>query len=175
MSNVIIGNVVALIGSVLMVYSGFIKEKKKILYVQTLQIGLFVISNFVLGGITGGIINILCCIRNILSYKDKLGLKEKIIITILSVALTVPFNNLGIIGLLPMVSTVLYIWLINVKDIVKFKMLIAFTNFTWLVYDICILSYTSAIFDFMSMVANIITIFQINYSKKHNKGTNKNK
>lgn len=165
MSNIIIGNVVAFIGSVLMVYSGIIKEKKKILYVQTVQIGLFVISNFILGGITGGIINILCCIRNILSYKDKLGLTEKIIITILSVALTVPFNNLGFIGLLPMLSTVLYIWLMNVKDIVKFKILIAFTNFTWLVYDICILSYTSAIFDFMSMIANIITIFQIKYTK----------
>ena len=35
--------------------------------------------------VTGAIINILSCVRNILCYKNKLGLKEKIIITILSV------------------------------------------------------------------------------------------
>ena len=163
MSNIIVGNVIAFIGSIFMVYSGTINEKKKILYVQTIQIALLAISNFVLDGVPGGIVNILCCIRNILAYKDKLGLKEKIIITILSVSLAVPFNNLGFIGLLPILSTVLYIWLMNIKDIAKFKLLIAFTNFTWLVNDIYISSYTSAIFDFISMIANIISLFQIKH------------
>ena len=44
-----------------------LKEKKKILYVQTIQRILLVMSNFVLGGIVGGIVNILCAIRNILA------------------------------------------------------------------------------------------------------------
>ena len=88
MTNIIIGNIIALIASILMVYSGILKEKKKILYIQTIQIGLFVIGNLVLGGITGAIINALGCIKNILYYKDKLGLKEKIIITVLAVVLS---------------------------------------------------------------------------------------
>lgn len=33
MTNIIIGNIIALIASILMVYSGILKEKKKILYV----------------------------------------------------------------------------------------------------------------------------------------------
>ena len=37
----IIGNVIALVASILMVYSGIIKTKKKIVYVQSIQIGLF--------------------------------------------------------------------------------------------------------------------------------------
>ena len=45
----IIGNIIALTASLLMVYSGILKEKKKILYVQTVQIGLSVVSNIVLG------------------------------------------------------------------------------------------------------------------------------
>ena len=53
----IIGNIIALTASLLMVYSGILKEKKKILYVQTVQIGLSVVSNIVLGGLTGAIIN----------------------------------------------------------------------------------------------------------------------
>lgn len=39
--QIIIGNIVALIASIIMVYSGYLKQKKKILYVQTIQIGFF--------------------------------------------------------------------------------------------------------------------------------------
>ena len=144
-----------------MVYFGILKQKKKILYFQTVQIGMSVISNIFLGGITGTIINALSMIRNILCYKDKLGLKEKIVITILAVIFTFEFNNLGYIGLFPLISTVSYIWLMNVNNVKKIKLLIAFTMLMWFIYDIVIKSYTSAIFDFMNIVANIVTIFQI--------------
>ena len=125
--TLILGNIVALLGSLLMVYTGLIKKKQKIILFQTVQIGLFVLSNIILGGITGAIINALNMIRNILCYKNKLGLKEKIIITILSIVLSLSFNNLGIIGLLPVISTVTYIWLIDIKNVSRFKILIIFT------------------------------------------------
>lgn len=161
----IIGNIIALIASILMVYSGILKEKKKILYIQTIQIGLSVISNIVLGGITGAIINAISMIRNIICYKDKLRLKEKILITFFSVILSLKFNDLGIIGLLPVISTITYIWLMNVKDVRIFKLLIAFTMLMWLIYDILIRSYTSALFDFINIIANLITLFQIKNEK----------
>ena len=65
MSCIVIGNIIALIASIIMVYSGLLKQKKKILYTQTIQILLAVISNIVLGGLTGAIINALSCVRNI--------------------------------------------------------------------------------------------------------------
>jgi hypothetical protein len=147
--NLIIGNIIALIASLLMVYSGTLKQKKKILYFQTLQIGSFVISDLVLGGLSGAIINALSLVRNILCYKDKLGLKEKLIITILSIILTLRFNNLGLIGLFPLISTVTYIWLMNIKNVINFKLLII-----------------SAIFDVMNIIANIVTIFKIKPNSK---------
>ena len=129
--------------------------------------GLFVLSNIVLGGITGAIINALSCIRNILCYKNKLDLKAKIILILLSTILSLIFNNLGLIGLLPVISTVVYILLMNTKDVIKFKWLSIFTMLMWLVYDLFIKSYTSAIFDFMNIMANIISIMQI--SLRNNK------
>lgn len=167
MVSIIIGNIIALIASILMVYSGMLKQKKKILYFQTVQIGMLVISNIILGGITGAIINALSMIRNILCYKNKLGLKEKIIITILAIILTFKFNNLGYIGLLPLISTVSYIWLMNIKDVRKFKLLIIFTMLMWLIYDVVIKSYTSAIFDFMNIIANMLTLLQIKLVKNY--------
>lgn len=165
MESIIIGNIIALIASILMVYYGMLKQKKKILYFQTVQIGMSVISNIILGGITGAIINALSMIRNILCYKNKLGLKEKIIITILAIILTFKFNNLEYIGLLPLISTVSYIWLMNTKDVRKFKLLIIFTMLMWLIYDVVIKSYTSAIFDFMNIIANMLTLLQIKLVK----------
>ena len=169
MLQIIIGNIVALIASLLMVYSGVIKQQKKIIYIQTLQISLSVISNMILGGITGAIINALNFIRNILCYKDKLGLKEKIIITLLAVILSIAFNNLGLVGILPLISTIVYLWLMNVKDVKKFKFLIIFTMLLWFIYDIYIKSYSSAIFDFMTIIANIISIIQLKGKKDNYK------
>lgn len=164
MTSIIIGNVIALIASLLMVYSGIIKQKKKILYVQTIQIGLSVVSNIVLGGIVGAIINAISCIRNILCYKDRLGLKEKIVITILATFLSIKFNNLGLIGILPLISTITYLWLMNTKNVIKFKTLIIFTMILWFTYDLAIKSYSSTIFDLMTAITNTYSIIKL--SKK---------
>ena len=169
MIYIIIGNIIALIASIIMVYSGFLKQKRTILYVQTIQIGLSVLSNIVLGGITGAIINALSCVRNILCYKDKLDIKAKIILIFLATILSLIFNNLGVIGLFPVISTITYILLMNTKNVVKFKWLIIFTMLMWLIYDLFIKSYTSAIFDFMNIVANIISIIQIRFKNKKSK------
>jgi len=164
--TIFFGNLIAFIASILMVYSGVIKKKKKILYIQTMQIILSGLSNFVLGGITGVIINILSCIRNILCYHNKLKWKEKIIIVTLALILSLNFNNLGIIGLLPVVSIVIYTLYINIQDVVKFKMLIIFSMLLWFVYDLYINAYVAAIFDFMSIITNIISVININNKKK---------
>ena len=50
MINLLVGNIIAFIASILMVYSGLLKQKQKILYFQTIQFGLAVISNIIFGG-----------------------------------------------------------------------------------------------------------------------------
>ena len=166
MTQVVIGNIIALIASILMVLAGLQKKKKKILFIQIIQIALSVISNLVLGGYTGAIINALSCVRDILCYKDKMGTKEKIIIIILAVGLSLAFNNLGWIGLLPLIATVVYILFMSTKDVVKFKLLIIFSMIMWLLYDLYIKSYTSSAFDFASIIANLFAIWQIKRHKE---------
>lgn len=156
--NILIGNIVGLVASIVMMLSGLLKSKKKILIWQTIQIGITVISNILLGGITGIIVNLLSVIRNILCYKDKLNIPVKIVISLIATGISIKFNNLGIIGYLPVVSTVTYIWLMDVKDVVKFKLLICFTMILWLGYDLTIKGYTMALFDFLTIVSNVWSI-----------------
>ena len=166
--QIVIGNIVALVGSVLMAYSGIIKEKQKIIIVQTIQMLMLGLSNIILGGIPGAIINSVNCIRNILCYEEKLGFKEKLILVTISVGLSIYFNNLGLIGILPVIATIFYTMLMDMKNVVKFKVLLIFTLILWGIYDIYIKSYTSAIFDFITIGANIFSIYKI-YKLKENK------
>lgn len=166
MNKIVIGNVIALMASILMVLAGLQKKKKKILFIQIIQIALSVVSNLVLGGYTGAIINAISCVRDILCYKDKMGTREKIVLIILSVVLSLVFNNLGWIGLLPVIATVIYIIFMSTKDVVKFKVLIIASMIMWLTYDIYIKCYTAAAFDFMSIIANIVAIIQIKLGKR---------
>ena len=136
MTNIIIANIVALIASLLMVYTGIIKRKDKIVLIQTIQISLSVLSNILLGGITGAIINAISCIRNILCYKEKLGKLAKTLIIIASIVPSLMFNNLGFIGVLPIISAVAYTLFMDTKDIIKFKYLTIFIMFLCLVFGI---------------------------------------
>ena len=93
MTYIIIGNIFGFIASIFMVYSGIVKEKNKVLFYQTLEVGIAVISYMFLGGISGAIINALNVLRNILCYKDKLNVVAKLILSILSAVLVLYFNN----------------------------------------------------------------------------------
>lgn len=159
--TLIIGNVIALVASILMVLAGLQKKKNKILFIQIIQIFLTIISNLVLGGYTGAIVNAISLVRDILLYKNKMGTKEKVLLIILSIGLSIAFNNLGIIGLLPLIATVVYILFMNTKNVIKFKYLIIFSMLMWLIYDLTIKSYVSGVFDILSVFANIFAIIQI--------------
>ena len=139
--SVVIGNIISLLASVLMTYSGYIKSKGKFLIVQIVQMSLSALS--------------------------KLNKYSIILILTLSISLSLYFNNLSFIGLLPLLSTILYTTLMNIKDIKKFKYLTITTMLLWLIYDICIMNYVSALFDLLTIGSNSIAIYQLkNIAKK---------
>ena len=165
MAQLICGNIIALIASTLMVCSGIIKDRKKTIYLQTIQILAFVMSNLILGGYTGAIVNFISLARNYWCYKDNLTKIKKLILIILSVAFSLLFNNLGLIGLLPIISTVVFTCFIDTKSIIKLKFLIMFASVLWLIYDTILGSYTSAIFNFFTILGTITTIYQLSRKK----------
>lgn len=159
--NILIGNVLAFIAAMILIYTGILKKKKQIIFYQTINIALYAISNLVLGGVVGFINNILNIVRNILCYKDKLDFKWKIIITVITIILTICFNNISIIGLLPSISALIYLWYMDVKDVKKFKLLIAFVMIFWVIYDFYIKSYVGALFDLCTVIVNLISCYRI--------------
>ncbi len=158
---IILGNILALIGSILMLYIAILKSKKKILYFQSIQMLVLAFSNLVLSGYTGAIANIVGIVRNILCYKNKLNIYFKLIISILLLILSLFFDSFTLIRTLPIISGILYTWLMGIKNIIKFKLLIVVTIVLWLIYDIYIKSFVSALFDALTISTNIITMYQL--------------
>ncbi len=161
MNEVLIANIIALIGSIFMVAASYSKINKRSVIYQSIQIFAFIISNIILGGITGIIINSLSLLRNLLTSIGKLNNIFKYGILLLIVILTIIFNNLGFIGYLPLIGTVIFTIFIDSKDRFKFKMSLTFSIFMWLIYDFYIMSYTSAMFDLVSVIGGIILMFKI--------------
>ena len=69
-------------------------------------------------------------------------------------------------------STLLYIWLMDLKNVVDFKKITIITLVLWFIYDFVVKLYTTAFFDFASVISNVYAINEINNKKKSDKNGN---
>ena len=156
--TIIIANIIDFVAALIQVGSGSIKQKSKILTVQIIQLLMQGVSMLILGGVTGAISNVLSCYRNYLCYKEKLTAFWKFMLIAASIAMTVLFNEQGLLGVLPAAVCTVYILLMDVKDPVKFKLLVTASFVPWMLYHFAIRSYVGAFFDFATIVTNSATL-----------------
>ena len=161
MINVVIANVTDFIASMVQIYSGTIKDKGKILVFQIIQLGIQTISMLLLGAVPGAISNVLSCIRNYLCYKNIFTWPIKIALIVVSLVLTVPFNNQGLLGYLPFAVCTIYVLFMDIKDPFKFKVLVTLTFIPWVFYFFIIKSYTGAFFAATTVATNVWTLIQM--------------
>ena len=143
------------------IYTGAVKDKAKILLLQILQLGMQTVSMLLLGAIPGAISNVLSCIRNYLCYKDVFTWPVKIVLIVISFVLTVVFNNQGLLGYLPFAVCTVYVLLMDMKDEIKFKLLVTLTFVPWMVYYLVIKSYTGALFAAITIVTSFWTLYKM--------------
>lgn len=166
MPQIIIANIIDFLASMVQIYSGTVKEKGKILVLQILQLGMQTISMILLGAIPGAISNVLSCIRNYLCYKNVFTWPIKIALIVISLVLTVPFNNQGLLGYLPFVVCTIYVLFMDIKDPIKFKLLVTLTFVPWVFYFFIIKSYTGAFFAATTVVTSTWTLIQMMRGEK---------
>ena len=155
---VLTANIIDFFAAMIQVGSGSIKRKSRILLVQIIQLLMQAVSMLLLGGVTGAVSNVLSCYRNYLCYKGKLNSYWKGFLIAASVIMTLVLNNQGLLGYLPAVVCTVFILLMNVKDPVKFKLLVTMSFVPWLFYHWILKSYTGAAFDVATIIMNTITL-----------------
>ena len=164
--TVVVANIIDFIAAMVQVGSGAIKKKSKILVVQIIQLLMQAVSMLLLGGVTGAVSNVLSCFRNYLCYKEKLNNIWKVIFIAASVAMTIVLNDQGLLGIIPAAVCTIYIIFMDVKDPVKFKLLVTLSFIPWTIYHFVLRSYTGAIFDAASVLTNGITLYKMAKKEK---------
>lgn len=155
---IVIANIIDFLAAMVQIYSGAVKDRKKILALQTIQLGMQSVSMALLGAVTGMINNLISCARNLVCYRDWMNWPMKILFIAVSSFLTLRFNTQGSLGLLPLAVCVVYILLMDIRDPIKFKILVTCTFAPWVFYFFVIRDYTGAFFAAATIVTNIVTL-----------------
>lgn len=166
--SVVIANIIDFIAALIQVGSGAIKNKTKILVVQIVQLLMQAVSMLLLGGVTGAISNVLSCFRNFLCYKERLNVFWKGFLIVASIGMTILFNEQGLLGIIPAAVCTIFILFMDVKDPIKFKLLVTLSFVPWMFYHFILKSYVGAIFDAATVVTNGITLYSMIRDKKIN-------
>lgn len=154
----IISNVLGLLASLVMVYSGSINDKKRFIFVEIIMYVLFICSQFTAGAYTATIVNFLSLIRNLIYYKDKLNMKNKLVLIGLMIIFSLLINNNGIWGIIPLIGGSLFTYCIDMKDMIKFKWVLVICSFLWFIFDIHYEIYTSSFFDIGTVITSLWSI-----------------
>lgn len=106
--NIIIGNLCSLLAMGTDVISSAQKTAKRVLWVQNISQLIYFTSTVVLKGYSGAAQNVVGIVRNLVAIKQISSRGIEWSLVILGVALGLGFNNLGWIGLLPVIANLQY-------------------------------------------------------------------
>lgn len=165
MNRVLIANIVALVGSTLMVAGGFLKRRQNILLIQSAQFGAQMVSNLLLGGLTGAVSNILGIVRNLFCLRWNCPLPACLGFVAVQAGITLGVNDMGLIGWLPVVATAAFTLVINSKNPAMLKLAVIVGQTCWGVYDFTIRNYASLAFDIFTVLSNIWGILLLKRGK----------
>ena len=166
MNVVVMGNLVSMVGCVLMVVIGFLQKKRSILLAQCVQFSFLAAGNLLLGAMTGFISGVVSILRNLVFLKwENTGLLKLVFIAVqLVLSLSVGID--GRVDWLPVLSAVLFTWFLDVKSEVRLKLVMIAAQSMWLVYDFVYLNYVTCVFDAMTIASNAVGIVLLMRKKK---------
>ena len=165
MNNLLITNIFSFIWAILLGISTFSKKRNKMLWIQTGDCVFNSLACLFAWSYAGFTTNAISGIRNILNIKGKMTKWLLTIITILILLIWIISNQSGIIGLLPPIASVQYtLWSSTTKSAQRTRIWLAINIIMWLIHDIFMKIYPSAIMD---IIIIIITAINISRQKNH--------
>ena len=104
--NIIIGNAISFVAGIFLILSMVVNDEKRAYKHQFLNAFVLMISSVFFLSWTGVTTMAIAATRNIMVYKDRLTLNWTIFFIVLSVAVGLAVNTMGIIGLLPIMAII---------------------------------------------------------------------
>ena len=142
----IVGNIFSLLSAICIAVSAAKKSKKDFMYWQIGDTFFGAFANIALSAYAALVISIVCLVRNVLSYKDKLTSQITLFLLVFSVVIGLYANNLGIIGWLPIAASAGYtICIFITKNAQQMRYALIINQLLWFIHNIYVQAYPSAI------------------------------
>ena len=155
------GNIVALIGCIVMVAIGFIKKKDQILKAQCVQFALMGMGNLILGATAGFISNFIGIVRNLVFVRMEPKPWMKVGFIVVQGILTRITGGTALIEWLPLIAVTVYTWCLDMKSAIGFKCVLIFGQSLWLVYDWYYLNFSAFFFDILTMLSTAYSMLML--------------
>lgn len=152
------GNLLSLMGCLLMVATGFVIRKRQILYLQCAQCILMGGANCILGAGAGAVANLLSVARNLLFARRGGTLGWKLFFIAVQVLLTLRGGISGWLDWLPVVATAQFTWCLDTKSDMTLKLSCVAGQAMWAVYDLAYCNYAAFVFDLLTLGSNAVGI-----------------
>lgn len=162
MTDIILGNVMNLLGSAFNAFSSTRPSRKAILLVQEAAMACFVASGVFLKGYSGVVQNVVGMIRNVVAVylpKDRfIGW----LLVILGIVFGIYFNNRGLLGLFPVVCSVPFAVAAIRKDCdpLLLKVALTISNFGFLVYAFVTYNFVGIVTNSFAIAVALASIYR---------------
>ncbi|WP_050542123.1 YgjV family protein [Streptococcus mutans] len=149
------------LGAFCLAYSSFTKEKQHMLLWQISDYIFTIIANLLLGGYTGALTISVSIVRNALILKKKNTKVITICLVLIQIALGTYVNNLGLVGYLPIISSVSYTLTTFLTSKMQFLRWLIIENMSlWFIYDLTINAYPAVCMDILIILSTLLALYR---------------
>ncbi len=142
----IIGNIFSLLSAICIAVSVIKKNKKDFMYWQIGDPLFGIAACIALSAYAALVISVICLIRNVLSYKNKLTKNITYFLLIISVAVGIYANNLGGIGLMVILASAGYtVCIYLTKNEQQMRWALVVNQLLWFIHNFYVQAYPSAV------------------------------
>ena len=159
------GNLVSMVGCVLMVRIGFVRRKERILQLQCLQFGFLALGNLLLGAFSGFLSGVVGIVRNLMFFRVKHTALLKLLFIGVQSLLTFAAGWAGPVSLLPLISGGLFTWHMDTKSDIRLKNILILSQAMWAVYDWHYGNYVTFVFDILTVLSTLAGVARIRKEK----------
>ena len=160
MNAVLAGNLFSALATVTDLASTTFKTTKGMLVMQSVSQGLLGLSSLALGGYSAVVQNAVSIVRNLTAATQKAGKALEITLVVLGVVLGIAFNNLQLIGWLPIIANLEYSVAVfrfkNNERMLKTAFAVCIILYT--VFNIAIKNYVGAVSNVAVLAATMVAL-----------------
>lgn len=150
-THLIIGNLCSLLAMLTDSFSSTRKTTKDVLRVQNVSQLIYCIGTVILKGYSGAVQNVVSLLRNLAAIHNVQSKAVQWILAALGVVLGVAFNNLGLMGLLPVVANLGY-----TIAVFRFQNNERALKTAFMLCVFCFAIFNIALYNLVGMVSNLI-------------------